>query len=63
MSDNPTAPIGLRAAAIRMVAAAEYFKASGELPPWARAELESWNSPAAVNLERRSPLRPWPDVD
>lgn len=29
--------------ALRMVAAAEYFKKAGELPSWARAELDSWD--------------------
>ena len=48
------------ARALRMVAAAEYFKAVGELPSWARAELESWNSPAEANRERPSSVRAIP---
>jgi hypothetical protein len=43
-----------RAAAIRMIAAAEYFKAAGELPSWARAELDSWDSSDPVDREGRS---------
>lgn len=36
----------------RMIAATEYFKTSGQLPPWARAELESWGG----SHERHTPV-------
>jgi hypothetical protein len=57
MSHGPS-PIAPRAAAIRMVAAAEYFKAAGELPSWARNELESWGGPDAVDVQNRFPGLP-----
>lgn len=44
MSHNVNAITEPRAAAIRIVAATEYFKSAGELPSWARSELQSWNS-------------------
>lgn len=37
-----------RTAAVRMIAAAEYFKSAGDLPTWARAELDSWSEQAAA---------------
>lgn len=43
----------LRKAAVRMVAAAEYFKAAGDLPPWAHAELQAWDDDDAA-----APTRP-----
>lgn len=54
MSHNPTSTSEMRAAAIRMIAATEYFKAAGELPSWARAELEAWNGCDAIDHERGS---------
>jgi hypothetical protein len=38
----------VRVAAKRMIAATEYFKASGDLPSWARADLDAWNRSAAL---------------
>jgi len=46
-------PAEFRAAALRMVAAAEYFKAAGALPPWARTELESWSAPCPAPTDER----------
>lgn len=43
-----------RKAAVRMVAAAEHFKASGDLPPWARAELDSWKDEADTGAQARN---------
>lgn len=56
ISANPTAAIEPRAAVIRMVAAAEYFKSAGELPSWACGELQSWSrrGTAAPSAARRS---------
>lgn len=36
-----------------MVAAAEYFKSAGDLPPWARTELESWSAPRSRPTDGR----------
>lgn len=44
MSQHATPAEEFRDAAMRMVAAAEHFKAEGELPPWARTELDSWDA-------------------
>jgi hypothetical protein len=41
---------------MRMVAAAEYFKAAGHLPSWAQAELASWGSSDAEAPEPRTPV-------
>jgi len=55
MSHDRPSPFPLRDAAIRAIAAAEYFKAAGHLPAWAREELETWSIPgAADDRERRS---------
>jgi hypothetical protein len=56
MSQIPTTSFELRAAAMRMVAAAEYFKAAGHLPSWAQAELASWGSSDAEAPEPRTPV-------
>ncbi|MFP5361153.1 MAG: hypothetical protein ACLGI5_00310 [Thermoleophilia bacterium] len=40
-STDDAATTEFRKAAVRMVAAAEYFKSAGDLPPWARAELDA----------------------
>jgi hypothetical protein len=54
--NNASSAVELRAAALRMIAATEYFKAAGDLPSWARADLESWNRSDAVAAARRSRL-------
>ena len=46
MGRDSATTLEFRRAALRMVAAAEYFKAAGDLPPWARAELDSWDDDA-----------------
>ncbi len=46
-----------RTAVIRMVAATEYFKSTGELPAWARNELQSWNRSGTAHDERRRTSR------
>jgi hypothetical protein len=57
MSHNhPSSAVELRAAAMRMIAATEHFKASGDLPTWARADLESWNRSDAAAAARRARL-------
>jgi hypothetical protein len=57
MSHNRrSSAVELRAAAMRMIAATEHFKASGDLPSWARDDLESWNRSDAVAAARRSRL-------
>lgn len=48
MLDDDAATTEFRKAAVRMVAAAEYFKSAGDLPPWARAELDAWSDAAAA---------------
>jgi len=58
MSHSSSSSMDPRAAAIRMVAAAEYFKSAGELPSWARTELESWSRSDARDVGRRSPDMP-----
>ena len=58
MGHGSLSAIGPRAAAIRMVAAAEYFKAAGELPSWARNELESWDSSDAGDVQNPFPGLP-----
>ena len=54
MDPESAATLEFRRAAVRMVAAAEYFKASGDLPPWARAELDSWNDGADAGAQARN---------
>ncbi len=56
MSHEVSAASDHRTAAVRMVAAAEYFKATGEIPAWARAELHSWDAPDAAGAEPCSRL-------
>lgn len=55
MDRDAAATLEFRRAAVRMVAAAEYFKASGDLPPWARAELDSWNDDADAQARKAPP--------
>lgn len=49
----------VRAMAVRMVAAAEYFKVAGEIPSWARAELNSWDD-GAVGAATQPPPQQHP---
>ena len=44
----------LRTAALCMVAASEYFKAAGQLPAWARAELDEGRLCDAIDRERHA---------
>jgi hypothetical protein len=60
MVDEFTAAGQFRAAALRMVAAAEYFKSAGDLPPWARSELESWTEPPTDDSGERPSAPPSP---
>ncbi|MEA2221331.1 MAG: hypothetical protein QOJ35_3957 [Solirubrobacteraceae bacterium] len=46
MTDDADPIAEFREAAARMVVVAEIFKAAGTIPPWARAELQSWRAPA-----------------
>ena len=46
MVADPAPSSEVRAMAVRMVAAAEYFKVAGEIPSWARAEVNSWDDGA-----------------
>jgi hypothetical protein len=56
---SSTSTDAFRDAAVRMVAATEYFKSTGELPTWAQTELDSWDQdPVAVAIRRRSALAP-----
>jgi hypothetical protein len=43
----------LRTAAVRMVAATEYFKAAGRLPPWAHGEREPEHRADVVERQHR----------
>jgi hypothetical protein len=47
MSHSPS-PFPLRDAALRMIAATEYYKSAGHLPQWARAELDTWSEAPAL---------------
>lgn len=58
MDRDAAAMLEFRRAAVRMVAAAEYFKAAGDLPPWARAELDSWNDDAHPDTDRQGERGP-----
>jgi hypothetical protein len=57
MSGNPDPVVDFRDLAARSVVAAEYFKVAGQLPAWARAELDSWRCSDAAAGERRSQVR------
>jgi len=43
MSHDAPSPFPMRDAALRMIAATEYYMSTGHLPPWARAELATWS--------------------
>jgi hypothetical protein len=57
MSQNSSSPFPLRDAALRMIAATEYYKSTGHLPQWARDELDAWSDAPAVQVSPSASAR------